>query len=677
MFPGNDPANLEITLDFPYQVVDYPTIWIPLSDGTKLAARLWRPVMPNQEPVPAVFEYIPYRRRDGTLADDERIHPYFAGHGFASLRVDLRGSGDSEGLLEDEYLKLEQDDALDVIAWIAEQPWCDGNVGMMGISWGGFNSLQVAARRPAALKAIIAIGATVDRYNDDVHYKNGCMLNENFGWASSFLSFCTRPPDPAVVGDRWREMWLKRLENLPFLPERWLSHPIRDDYWKHGSVCEDYSAIEAATMIIAGWGDAYVNAVPRLLENLEAPCYAISGPWAHQYPHLATPGPAIDFLGEAVAWWTQWLKGDETAMTDRPKYRAYLQTGSKPNSHAQEVPGHWIGSNNWPNAALQLDRWYLTKTGLSKTMESAPTHRIHSPVDVGLTSGEFIPHCLGPEMPQDQRLDDAGSVVFDSEILIEPYDIWGDPVIELMLSSDCSTGNLIVRLCDVGLDGSSHRVTWGVLNLTHREGNAQATPLPENQPVQVQVWLDHVAHRFPAGHKIRIALSTAYWPLIWPASDNPVLKLVAEPATLDLPVIPTAMADQPVEMGPPVAPPPANLITHRPALNQRQVIQDQSLQQSRLEILDDYGRTEFADHGMMNDGVKRERYRIKWDDVTSTTAEFHWTHQLGRGDWQVRTETKTKLTSDAEHHTITGLVTAYEGERELLTRRWSCKIPRN
>ena len=211
MFPDFTSAELKTISKTPYDVIDKPTQWISVAQNIRLAARLWRPDI--LEPVPVVVEIIPYRRQDGTLPVDERIHPYWAGHGIAALRVDLRGCGDSDGILEDEYLKVEQDDAIAVIEWVAKQPWCNGEVGMTGLSWGGFASLQVAGLRPKALKAIIAIGATVDRYNDDVHYKNGCLLNENFGWGSSLTAFTTRPPDPSIVGKDWRSIWLNRLEN--------------------------------------------------------------------------------------------------------------------------------------------------------------------------------------------------------------------------------------------------------------------------------------------------------------------------------------------------------------------------------------------------------------------------------------------------------------------------------
>src|SRR4029077_19238439 len=213
-------------------------VLIPLKDGTRLAARIWLPVDADGDPVPAILEYLPYRRRDGTVERDLLTHPYFAGHGYAAVRVDMRGSGDSDGVLLGEYLKQEQDDAMEVIAWIAAQPWCSGAVGMVGISWGGFNGLQVAARRPPALKAIITLCSTDDRYADDTHYMGGAVLGANLTWASTMLANQTRPPDKALVGERWREMWLERMRNLPLFVALWLKHQRRDAYWEHGSVCE-------------------------------------------------------------------------------------------------------------------------------------------------------------------------------------------------------------------------------------------------------------------------------------------------------------------------------------------------------------------------------------------------------------------------------------------------------
>src|SRR5579871_6972294 len=219
--------------------------WIPMPDGRRLAARLWLPLDAESHPVPAILEYIPYRRRDGTRPRDDEHHPWIAAQGYACARVDIAGSGDSDGLLLDEYLKQEQDDACEIIAWLAAQPWCSGSVGMIGISWGGFNGLQVAARRPPALKAIVTIASTDDRYADDVHFMGGTFLTKaGLEWAFFFFSLICLPPDPALVGDSWRTMWLQRLQNIPLFQEKWFQHQRRDAYWKHGSVCEDYAAIQ-------------------------------------------------------------------------------------------------------------------------------------------------------------------------------------------------------------------------------------------------------------------------------------------------------------------------------------------------------------------------------------------------------------------------------------------------
>ena len=690
MFPGKLPKNLKIVTDYPHKIIDIPHLWIPLSDGIRLAARLWRPVGSENKPVPAILEYIPYRKTDGRRADDEQIHPYFAGHGYACLRVDIRGSGDSEGLLFDEYLVQEQDDALEVIEWLTTQPWCNGNVGMMGLSWGGFNSLQVAARAPEPLKAIIAVGATVDRYNDDVHYKNGCLLNEHFGWGTSFTSFQTRPPDPDVVGEAWRDMWLNRLENLPFFTETWFEHPTRDEYWKHGSVCEDYGAIKAATLIVAGLNDLYVNAVPRLLENLDGPVAAITGPWAHQFPHLATPGPAIDFLGEALKWWDFWLKGEGNTSTGEfdslfslkrfndggleflplPKTTVYLEAHGNPHFPPER---QWISEAIWPltDNLTRNARFYLTSSGsLSPQAEHAdlvPLLNIRSPVTLGSSGGELIPHCIGSELPQDQRSDNGQSVSFFSSTVDHPLHIWGEPSLQLQIKCNKPTGNLIVRLCDIAPDGSTSLVTRGMLNLNLYHNLEKAEPLPNQEAVSLNIPLDYTAHVFKKGHRIELALSTHYWPLVWPSPDHPTITIDAAPAWLELPEYYCSqfgkfvVRDQ--DYAPPVAPPPTPLQTIRPPQNERKVTEDQARGITTLDILDDYGASIIKANDMLNSGIKRERYTIREDDPLSATAELHWTHELGRGEWQVRTETVGNMWCDRDYFYLKTRVEAYEGER--------------
>ncbi len=274
---------------FPCPVREVAHTWIRLSDGTRLAARLWIPEAAEHLPVPAILEYIPYRKRDFEAVGDAVTHGYFAGHGYACVRVDLRGAGESEGVLRDEYLPLEQQDGLEVLRWIAAQPWCNGNIGMIGISWGGFNGLQIAALQPPELKAVITVCSTDDRYADDVHYMGGCLLGDNLSWASTMFAYNACPPDPLLVGETWRDMWMERLEKSGLWLAEWLSHQRRDDYWRHGSVCEDFAAIRCPVMAVSGWADGYSNAVFRLLAGLDTPRKGLSVPGAISIPISAYP----------------------------------------------------------------------------------------------------------------------------------------------------------------------------------------------------------------------------------------------------------------------------------------------------------------------------------------------------------------------------------------------------
>src|SRR5258708_3587167 len=299
-------------------------VWIPLKDGTRVAARRWLQGDAGPKPVPALLEYLPCRKRDGTAERDSLTHPWFADHGYASVRVDIRGSGESEGVCTDEYSQQELDDGVDVIAWLAAQPWCSGAVGMFGISWGGFNALQIAALRPPALKAIDTVCSTDGRYADDVHYMGGAKLDAGFGWASFFFSDMCHPPDPALVGERWKAMWLERLAALPLFLERWLTHQRRDDYWRHGSVCEDYGAIQCAVFAVGGWTAGYPNSTRRRREHPAAPRRGLMGRGPHAYPHSARPGPRVGFLQEMRRWWDHWRKGRDPGVMDEPMLRAWM-----------------------------------------------------------------------------------------------------------------------------------------------------------------------------------------------------------------------------------------------------------------------------------------------------------------------------------------------------------------
>lgn len=643
-----------------HEIIELPDEGITLSDGTRLSARIWRPA--DGTPVPAILEYLPYRKRDGTCARDALTHPYFAARGYACIRVDMRGNGDSEGLMADEYTPLEQADALEVIDWLAGQPWCDGNVGMMGISWGGFNALQVAAMDPKPLKAIITLCSTVDRFADDIHYKGGCLLNENLGWGGTMWSYSSRPPDPALVGDAWREMWLERLENLPMLAAKWLKHQSRDAYWQQGSVCEDYSAITAATLAVGGWGDAYKNAVPAIVRNLSAPAKGIIGPWVHKYPHFAVPEPRIGFLQEALRWWDRWLKGQDTGVEDDPDLRYYLMDGVRPATWYEHRPGRWIALSAEEQPVQQMQFGAGRVLGAA----SAPLSEvIGSPQITGAAGGEYCAIWLGPELPGDQRSDDGMSVCFDSAPAGSDMDIVGAPSVKLVLRSDQPQGQLAVRLCHLHPDGASTRITWGVLNLAHRDSAANPQPMPVGEEMDITLRLDEIAYRLPAGHRLRVSISNAYWPMIWPAPDQAALTLTG--GALDLPVRATASGDE-WQFEAPEAADPWQVRTLREGSNHRVSEIDHATGLTHLVIEDDFGEVEDLDHGLITGKIARERWSIHPDDPTSARGETHWTQVLRRGDWSVRTEAKTWMWADQTHFHLRARIEAIEGKRRIHLR---------
>jgi putative CocE/NonD family hydrolase len=662
---------------FPRRVREVEHLTIPLKDGCRLAARLWLPVDAEDTPVPAILEYLPYRKRDGTALRDESVQPYLAGHGYGCLRVDIRGNGESEGLMADEYTAQELSDGLEVIHWAAAQPWCSGTVGMMGISWGGFNALQIAALRPEPLKAIVTVCSTDDRYADDIHYLGGCLLNDNLTWSSQMLAYSSRPPDPALLGARWKTLWLERLEAMPLLAAEWLRHQHRDGYWKHGSVCENYGDIQAAVFAVGGWADGYPRAIPRLLESLQAPALGLIGPWVHAYPHLATPAPAIGYLQEILRWWDHWLKGQASGIMEEPRLRAYMLDSRRPATEVRSWPGRWISEPAWPSPNIETLAWHLNPQGLSPEPGAEEARRLCSPLTTGANCGSYCPGMrLGDEHPGDQREEDAGSLVFDSPPLTQPLEILGAPVVELRIASDRPVAQVTARLCDLHPDGASTRVSYMPFNLTHRDGHAHPQPMTPGDFSTVRIALKDVAYGFPKGHRIRIALSSAYWPMVWPAPQVATLQIVTGRSRLLLPLRP-ARAEPAVAFEAAEGSPGPDLHILRQASGSRTIERATAGGAVTVHTLDDFGAQRFQAHGLEVGSTVRQSFSIAPDNPHSAETRAAWTQTVGRGAWQTRTESQTRMWSDEKTFYLEATLEATEGGTRVFEKTWRDAIPRD
>ncbi|TIN74280.1 CocE/NonD family hydrolase [Mesorhizobium sp.] len=668
---------MKIVTDFPRGVREIENVFISLSDGARLTARLWLPEDAESDPVPAILEYIPYRRR---ARDDTSTYSYFAGHGYAGVRVDLRGSGESDGLLADEYAKQEQDDCLEVLAWLARQLWCSGECGMMGISWGGFNGLQVAARQPPELKAVITLCSSDDRYRDDIHYLGGCMLLRNITWAAEMASHMAHAPDPAVVGERWREMWLERLENQPLPLDNWTEHQRRDAYWKHGSVCEDYSSIVCPIYAVSGWTDGYTNTVPRLLSKLDVPRKGLIGPWGHNYPHEAEayPGPQMGFLQECLRWWDHWLKGKDTGIMDEPMYRAWIYEPAPPRAFYSERPGRWVAEASWPSTHIRPQHWALNVDALSKAPGPEIELKVLSPLHTGAAAGRFSAWGIPGDMPADQREDDGKSLCFDSEPLDQRLEILGAPVVELEISSDKPVAQICVRLNDVAPNGASTRVSYGLLNLTHRDSHETPTALEPGKRYRVQVQLKHSGYAFPSGNRVRVAVSSTYWPLVWPSPEPATVSVIAGASTLELPTRARRQEDEHLKPFSPAEAAPAEQITiHRDFSTRETTTRDLVTGETTYVLARDYGARTIENIGLDVEGGKLETFRIAEDDPKTATMEIENWHRQGRGEWQTYAKSRTYFRATATEFIVEARLDAFEGNKLVSSRNWNLRKKRD
>ena len=653
--------------------------WIPMRDGVRLSARIWLPDTAAERPAPAVLEYIPYRKDDATAPRDAALHGVLAREGFACVRVDLRGCGDSEGVLEGEYLQQELDDGAEVIAWIAAQPWCNGRVAMIGKSWGGFNGLQIAALAPPALACVVSVCSTEDRYRDDVHYTGGCAFaGALLSWSTTMLAYTARPPDPQVVGEGWRARWLDRLGAIHPFGHDWLTHQRRDDFWRHGSVCENPDGIRCPVYMVGGWADPYRGAVLRMLAAAPDRVRGLVGPWAHVYPHQGAPGPAIDFLDLCRRLFKKHLCDEGDGLDSEPPLRAWLQEPVPPRAGYESRPGRWVAEDVWPP-----DRsprvLFLQPDGLRATAGPVAELEHLGSLAHGQDGPFWLPWGAPGELASDQRGEDGRALVFDTEPLDERLEILGEPLLEVVVTAAGATGQLAVRLCDVAPHGASTLVTFGLLNLCHANGHADPKPLVPGAPVRVRMALTAIAYAFPTGHRIRLAVSSCYWPWAWPSPDGLRLRVrTGRESTLSLPVRAATAHDDEL---PPLAPPPpaerSEVEQLAPTAVHRTVRRD--VASGRIESETDmsyFGSFRLPD-GLVYAERGRDAFSALEADPLSAEAQSTWEIEIARAGWRTRVAVASSMRADANAFHLDDELEAYEGDALVFSRTWTKTIPRD
>jgi putative CocE/NonD family hydrolase len=655
------------SLPAPVGVKEIEHAWISMPDGVRLAMQLW---LPDQATLaPAVLEAIPYRKRDSTRPYSRYWGRELARCGIVYARLDARGSGDSEGLLDDEYLPQEQHDCAEAIAWLARQPWCNGSVGMRGVSWGGFITLQTAALAPPALKAAMVFCASDRRYTDDAHYVGGSFALTGLKWATSMKLVQAGPPDPETFGPDWERAWRERLEAAPAIAARWLSHQREDDYWRQASVSLDYAAIRSPLYLVGGWADPYNEAIARLLANLEAPGKGLIGPWGHGYPAPATPGPGLVWIAEEARWWRHWLMGEETGVMEGPRLWSYMPDESPAQAAPGPIPGRWVAAPNWPAAAEPLVLG-LAQGRLVAEASEAGRAEIRSDAGVGLATPEWCPFS-SPQYPHEQSDDDARSTVFDLQ-LEGAVEILGAPTLRLRVAASMPVARIAARICEVTDDGRSHLITYGVLNLTHRRSHADPSPLTPGVFYDVDLPLYLTARRLQAGSRLRLALSESLWPLLWPSPEPVQVTIDLGGSSLTLPLR-TAVANELAFPVPLAETPPASgrggpEIVRRLTPDGRMA----------FEEVWPPSATTITDTGTV---VERSGTNVAASVDQAEPTSGHWrawqTVRYRRGDWDCALEAEVDLTSTAALFHIRERLTARRGADLVFEREEQADIPRD
>jgi predicted acyl esterase len=652
---------------------------IPMADGVMIAATLYLP--DGGGPWPALLEALPYRKDDVT-ATYRREYVRLAEAGYAMCRVDVRGTGSSEGVAEDEYPAVERTDLAAVIDWLATREWSTGAVGMYGTSYSGFNAIQLAIEQPPALKAVIPIFATDDRYADDVHYFGGALKQLDLvDYPTYMIAMNALPPVPSVYGEGWREEWERRVHaNEPWIL-RWLEHQRWDDYWRFGSLRPDYGRIRIPTMIVAGWADGYRNNTFRTFEALTCPKRLVIGPWSHASTDTCLPGPNHDLIPEHLRWWDRWLRGIDNGVDREPPLVLYAQRSTLPAPDRREVRGAWRYEPTWPPERMHRSAWKPADAEANRAGGGPDALDVRG--DVGWTAWISCAGAMPYGQPDDQRPDEIHSLTYTWPALDGELEILGHTRLRVRVASMAPVAYLSAKLCDVFPDGTSSLVARGLLNLTHRDSRETPAPLEPGATYDVEMELEATSWTFETGHRVRLDLAGTDWPNAWPPPGPVTLAVERASASLELPVIdgPSPVVERPVL--PPPNPAAASVSPKERAKDDpskgwvRWAVAHEALAHATRAEAGSAGDYEAGD------GVAAfaERYdgvvRVSIDDPGSASSWSEGRYEIRFREATCAAHAVMTVESDRHEYRVgIDLVVSEDGE-ERWRRRWDRSMPRD
>lgn len=495
-------------------------VLVRMRDGVSLAADVMRPA--GAQPVPALLNFGPYHKdgRGGRLSV-ESVHRHFAALGYACVTADLRGLGNSGGYSPGPFAPGEAQDGHDLVEWIAAQPWCDGNVGMWGVSYPGVTALATAATDPPHLKAIVPIHASSDLHRGVVSLggtNSGFWMRAD--WGPRMAAYNLMPPQWQDMQGRWAQVWAEHLEaNLPWL-EVFCAHPGFDHFWQ--SRVAPVERVTCPTFQICGWRDLYADCTPRDFAALSTPKKLLMGPWKHEFPDTGKEAPAAG-LWDMQRWFERWLKGVHNGIETEPAVSLYVQG----------CAGLWRAESTWPPQRQAPQQWFLTGAG-TLTREAAADPAGHTDYrydpTVGIHSLAWDPWttALDPTLPRDQAADDARSLCFTGPVLLEPLELVGVAEAVLDLAASALPLNVVVKLASVAANGRSTLITTGWANLGDHASAAQR--------IQIRVPLRATAFQLLPGERLRVAVACADFPRVWPTPVPAELRLFQGVSHVVLPV---------------------------------------------------------------------------------------------------------------------------------------------